>query len=199
MNFQSILNSHSLAFAVDTSVVVNLCACTFGKQILAAVPNPIVMPQIAADELKPGSAERSFLDDLVASNLLQLIELTDQEFLVYETLITTLDDGESATIAISTTRQFFPFIDDKKGRTRATAVQPSLDPGWSLDLLRHPHAVNNLGSLAEADAVYLALKDGRMRIPETSVNEVITLIGMSRASECLSLPDYKKLFPKPTP
>ncbi|MBL0185190.1 MAG: DNA-binding protein [Candidatus Obscuribacter sp.] len=196
MNFSRIINNQALPLAFDTSIIVNLQACTFGKQIIAAVPNPIIIAQIAADELKPGTIERAFLDDLISSNLVQLSELTDPEYLEYESLLTTLDDGESATIALSITRQFFPFIDERKGRAKATEGQSTLDPGWSLDLLRHPNAVAVLGSPSDADAVYLALKEGRMRIPEARVNDVISLIGMQRASECVSLPNYKKLFPK---
>ena len=45
----------------------------------------------------------------------------------------------------------------------------------------------------------LLTKEGRMRIPEEQAAEVITLVGMQRAAECGSLPDYKKRFPKPTP
>ncbi|MBU6453407.1 MAG: DNA-binding protein [Cyanobacteria bacterium REEB67] len=196
MNFSSIISNHALPLVFDTSIVVNLQACTFGKQIVAAVPNPIIIAQIAADELKQGTIERAFLDDLLTSNLVQLSELADPEYREYESLITTLDDGESATIALSISRQFFPFIDERKGRTKATERQAMLDPGWSLDLLRHPNAVEALGSPSDADAVYLALKEGRMRIPEARVNDVISLIGTQRASGCVSLPNYKKLFPK---
>lgn len=196
MNFSSIISNQALSVAFDTSIIVNLQACTFGKQIIAAVPNPIVIAQITADELKPGTVERVFLDDLVTSNLVQLSELTDPEYLEYESLITTLDDGESATIALSITRQIFPFIDERKGRAKAAERQAMLDPGWSLDLLRHPNVVAALVSPSDEDAVYLALKEGRMRIPEARVNDVISLIGTQRASECVSLPNYKKLFPK---
>lgn len=196
MNFSSIISNQALPLAFDTSIIVNLQACTFGKQIIAAVPNPIVIAQIVADELKPGTSERAFLDDLVTSNLVQLSELTDPEYLEYESLITTLDDGESATIALSIIRQFFPFIDERKGRAKATERQAMIDPGWSLDLLRHPNVVAVLGSPSGEDAVYLALKEGRMRIPESRVSDVISLIGTQRASECVSLPNYKKLFPK---
>lgn len=196
MNFSSIISNQALPLAFDTSIIVNLQACTFGKQIIAAVSNPIIITQIAADELKPGSNDRAFLDDLVASNLVQLSELTDPEYLIYESLIATLDDGESATIALSITRQIFPFIDERKGRAKATEHHALLDPGWSLDLLRHPNVVAALGSPNDADVVYLALKEGRMRIPEARVNDIISLIGTQRASECVSLPNYKKLFPK---
>jgi predicted nucleic acid-binding protein len=199
MNFSSIISNHAIPLALDTSIVVNLTACTFGKQIIAAVPNPIIIAQIAADELKPGTPERAFLDDLVTSNLVQLTELTDPEYLEYASLITTLDDGESATIAFSITRQIFPLIDERKGRAKATERRPTLDPGWSLDLLRHPNAVTALGSPSDTDAVYLALKEGRMRIPAAQVNNVISLIGRLRASECVSLPNYKNLFPRPIP
>lgn len=199
MDFSSIISNRALSCAVDTSIIYNLQACSLGKQILTVVQNPIVMAQIAADELKPGTQERIFLDDLVASKIIELTELTDPEYLIYEKLLHILDDGESATIAVSVTRQLFPFIDEKKGRAQATALKTTLDPGWSLDLLTHPQVVSSLGSPRDADIVYLALRDGRMRIPEQRLAEVLALIGMTRAVDCKSLPGYKTLFPKPIP
>jgi predicted nucleic acid-binding protein len=197
MNFSSILTDPDLPLAIDTSVVVNLHACTFGVQIMAAIPNRIILPQIAADELKAGTSERDFVDNLVNQKMLELSELTDDEYELYENLISSLDDGESATLAIAITRKLFPTIDEKKGRTRAIALVPALEPGWSLDLLRHPQVLSKLGSPSDVEALYLALREGRMRIPDERAEEVIALIGKERAAECLCLPDYKLRFGSP--
>ena len=199
MNFSSLVSSPLIQLVVDTSVLVNLHACTFGKQILAALPNKKLVTQIAVEELSPGTDERGFLDDLVKANLIELALLTDPEYELYEKLITTLDDGESATIALAITRQVFPFIDERKGRARACSIQPSLEPGWSLDLFRHPEVLVQLGSPLDTDALFLALKEGRMRIPEDRTDEVISLIGTQRAVECVCLPGYKKRFLNATP
>lgn len=99
---------------------------------MAAIPNKKLVAQIAVDELSTGTDVRDFLDDSVK---VELTELTNPEFELYEKLITTLDDGESANIAIAITRQIFPSIDEKKGRARAMEHEVNLEPGWSLDLL----------------------------------------------------------------
>jgi len=194
MNFLSLLDNPELVCVIDTSVIVNLHACGDGKQVLTSLPHSVLMAQIAAEELKPGTDERAFLDDLISSDLIEITNLTDLEFELFEKLISTLDDGESATISIAINRQIYPFIDERKGRARASTLQPSLDPGWSLELLRHPKVVLDLGHPRATDVVYLALKEGRMRIPAERADEVINLIGEERARECLCLPKYKSRF-----
>ena len=51
-----------------------------------------------------------------------------------------------------------------------------------------------LGEADATNALYLALRDGRMRIPPDSVGGVIAIIGIERARECKSLPDYGNRF-----
>ena len=121
-------------------------------------------------------------------------DTTDEEDEIFEKLVTTLDDGESATIAIAVNRSFLPIIDEKKGRARAALLQRSLEPGWSLDLLRHPQVISTLGSPTDVDALFLALRESHMRIPEERTDEIIALIGEDRAKECTCLPGYKKRF-----
>ncbi len=195
MNFSSIIANPLLPLVLDTSVIVNLSACSFGEQILRVVPNKVVVAKIAADELVVGKSESLFLESLVSNALVELTELTDDEFNTFGNLVGNLGDGESATIAIAINRQIFPIIDDRKGREHAANLQRDLEPAWSLDLFRHPHVTSHLGSPADVDAIYLALINGRMRIPNHATEEVIQLIGEERAKACVSLPKYKKRFP----
>ncbi len=69
------------------------------------------------------------------------------------------------------------------------------EPGWSLDLLRHPSVVQSLGERLTADIVYLALRHGRMRIPAECTDEILALIG-ERALECSCLPNFRN-FTRP--
>jgi len=197
MNFSSIVANPAIPLVIDTSVIINLNACSFGEKILQAVPNKIIVAQIAADELELGQSDNLFLQYLVTSDLVELSELTDDEFEIYGDLVGNLGDGESATIAIAVKRQVFPFIDDRKGRERAVKLQSNLDPAWSLNLLRHPEVLIELGSPADVDAVYFALLHGRMRIPDDATEDVNQLIGEKRARDCVSLPKYLNRFPKP--
>ena len=97
-------------------------------------------------------------------------------------------------IAIAKSRNAQPVIDDGKGRARVSELLPACVPGWSLDLILHPTVLSALGENDTADALYLALGVGRMRIPAESLESVISRIGRERASKCTCLPGYKDLF-----
>ena len=123
--------------------------------------------------------------------------MTDSEYEVFHELTSTspsLDDGEAATIAIAAARHFLPVIDERRGRIRASALMKARTPGWSLDIFRHPTAIAVLGDQPAVEALYLALRDGRMRIPSESGDGVIALIGMERSRDCICLPGYRDRF-----
>jgi hypothetical protein len=143
------------------------------------------------------NGEHRFLHDLVADGIVTLATMTDAEYEIFQELASTspsLDDGEAATIAIATTRHFLPVIDERRGRSRATALMNTRAPGWSLDIFRHPTAIAVLGDQLALEALYLALRDGRMRIPAESADNVIALIGMERSRDCSCLPGYRDRF-----
>jgi len=201
MSCSSSLINNLRPLVLDTSVLINLRACTHGKRILTAIPNDILVPEIVAGELEHETSRRngehSFLHSLVTSGTVTLADLTDEEYEIFHLLTSrspTLGDGEAATIAISVTRRLFPVIDEKRGRARAITLMETREPAWSLDLLRHPLVTALLGDQAAAEALYLALRDGRMRIPSGSADYVIALIGMGRAIDCTCLPDYRERF-----
>ena len=196
MNFSNVIADPQYPLVIDTSVVVNLNACSFGTQILQAVPNKIIVAQIAADELKAGTSDQIFLNDVVEAQLIELSDLSTDEFEIYGKIVGKLGDGESATIAVALKRQIFPIIDDIKARDKTAELLPELEPGWSLDLLRHQHVLVQLGSPGDVDAIFMALFGGRMRVPNDKTEEVIQLIGEDRAKECRSLPGYTKRFGK---
>lgn len=198
MTFSSLLSDVRTPLVLDTSVLINLHACTFGERILKAVPNDILVPLVVANELehKTGrrNGEHSFLRSLVANGEVALADLTDKEctqFLRLTSGSSSLGDGEAATIAIATTRRLRCLIDDKKGRACATLLMGQKEPAWSLDLLLHPQVVIALGQERATEALFLALRDGRMRIHEDHCDHVVSLIGPYRALQCNSLPGYK--------
>lgn len=198
MNFSSLLVDYHRPLVLDTSVLINLHACTYGEQILIAVPNDVLVPRIVANELEHETSrkngEHSFLLSLIANGEVTLADLTDEEYEAFSALTTgspSLDDGEAATIAIASERHLHCIIDDKKGRARALASMSQKEPAWSLDLLRHPLVVAALGPEQAVDALYLALRDGRMRIHEDHCCHVVNIIGPKRALDCHSLPAYK--------
>lgn len=182
---------------LDASVLINLHACSFGEKILAAIPNTIVVPDIVVRELGHETSringEHRFLENLLARQQVHLSSLDDGGWAIFERLTTTspsLGDGEAATIAIAAINTHRPVIDDAKGRKRAQELV-NITSAWSLDLLVHPGVRNGLENDGYIDAVYLALREGRMRIDEERCDAVVQLIGAARALQCPSLPGFK--------
>lgn len=189
------------SLVLDTSVLINLHACKYGKQILLAIQHDIFIPKIVANELEHETSrkngEYSFLQSLLADDVVSLVGLTDEEYQIFLELTSTapsLDDGEAATIAIAVSRKVRPVIDERRGRARASRFMKILMPYWSLDLFRHPDVVAMLGNQTYIDAIYYALFHGRMRIPPESADDVIALIGMKRSRNCTCLPGYRERF-----
>lgn len=201
MSHSSHLNNIADPLILDTSVLINLHASKKGDRILRAIPNDIVVSEIVADELEHETSrqngEHSFLSALVIDDVVTLAKLTDAEYEIFSELTVTspsLDDGEAATISIAASRYFLPIIDERRGRARANSLVRNGESGWSLDLFRHPVVVANLGNQAAIEALYFALRDGRMRIPSESADGIIALIGLERSRECTSLPGYRGRF-----
>ncbi|WP_197706357.1 DNA-binding protein [Magnetospirillum sp. 15-1] len=201
MSCSSSLTDNLRPLVLDTSVLINLHACTYGERILTAIPNDIIVPKIVAEELGHETSlrngEQGFLHRLIATGTVALTTLTDEEYDIFHQLTScspSLDDGEAATIAIAAMRHIFPVIDERRGRARASALMETREPSWSLDILRHPLVTSVLGDQTAIEALYLALRDGRMRIPSDSAEHVIGLIGMERSIDCTCLPNYRERF-----
>lgn len=198
MTYSNFLADNLTPLILDTSVLVNLHASTHGMHILSCLPNDILVPKIVAAELEhetsKNNGEHRFIQDLATSRKVRLITLDEREYGVFEKLVSgspSLDDGESATIATAACRSYLPIIDERKGRLRAQEYVPDKQLGWSLDLFRHPKVVAELGAALSTDALYFALRDGRMRIHESHCDHIVSLIGVQRALDCKSLPGYK--------
>jgi len=201
MTFSNSLANDTRPIVLDTSVLINLHACTYGERILSVVPNDIIVPQVVAGELEHETSQKNgehdFLHGLIQGGKVVLASMTEAEDEIFLDLISgssSLDDGEAATIAITKSRELFPIIDERKGRARAFALTAGQEPGWSLDLLRHPQVISALGNENSVDALYRALRVGRMRIPVNVVDDVIAIIGVRRARECTCFPGYRARF-----
>ncbi|KZB56383.1 hypothetical protein [Thalassospira xiamenensis] len=199
MTISSSLTNDETPLVLDTSVLINLHACSYGERILSALPHGLVVPQVVANELEHETSktngEQGFLKDLVIAGKVEIATMNDAEYALYARLITgtpSLDDGEAATIAIATARGFCAVIDERKGRAKFSELCSEAVAGWSLDLMLHPHVRRSLGSTTSVDAVYMALRDGRMRIAEEHCDHVVSLIGSYRAVDCTCLPGYRR-------
>jgi predicted nucleic acid-binding protein len=182
----------------DTSVLINLHACTFGEQVLRAIPNDIILTETVVAELNHetsyANGENGFIQRLIAADVVKVVRMDDEAARLFENLICSpgsLDDGEAATIAVAVSQGFLPVVDERKGRARAQCLMKEQMPPWSLDLLVHPAVQSELTDSGYINAVYLALREGRMRIDKDRCEAVIQLIGIERAKECESLPGFK--------
>ncbi|MGQ8632100.1 DNA-binding protein [Agrobacterium sp. DKPNP3] len=200
MTYSNSLSDDTVPLILDTSVLINLHASRCGVDILTSIPNPIVVANVVAGELENETSRRNgeeaFLRALSAAGHVAVVDLSDQEFEMFFKLTSvspSLDDGEAATIALASARGVFPVIDEKRGRTRAKAIM-GVEPAWSLDLVLHPVTAESLGAEGHREALFRALRDGRMRIPPESTSHVVGIIGIENAEYCTCLPGYKQLF-----
>lgn len=198
MTCSSSLADDLTPLVLDTSVLINLHACSHGVRILTAIPNEIAIPDIVVRELghetSRANGEHQFVQDLLARNVVRSVPLDEAGWRVFGKLTTdspSLGDGEAATIALAATSGFRPVIDDGKGRKSAETLVTDRTAAWSLDLLVHPEVQARLPDGGYVEAVYLALREGRMRIDEIRCDAVVKLIGVERALGCTSLPGFK--------
>ena len=200
MTFSSYLADDSRPLVLDTSVLINLHACTVGERVLMALANDIVVADIVVTELNNETGQTSggygFLAGLIDQGKVAVSHLSKTEsdlFLELTSTSPTLDDGEAATIAMAKVRGFRAVVDERKGRARALTLMGEEVPAWTIEILRMSSVVQGLGEHLTADAVFFALRDGRMRIPVECCEEVVALIGRQRALQCTCLPNFKSL------
>lgn len=198
MTSSSSLDNKPDPLILDTSVLINLHASARGTEILTALPNHVVVPELVAAELEHETSkengEHRFIQALANGGVVELSALTDSESALYERLVTggnSLGDGEAATIAMAAARNHIAVVDERRGRKQAGRLVPAGNTAWSIDLILHPIVAKGIGREAQIEAVYLALRDGRMRVHEDHCDQVVDIIGAHRALNCPSLPGYR--------
>lgn len=202
MTFSSSLSDDFATFVIDTSVLINLASCKRGKEILQVIDNPFVLAEEAANEIRFGNGSRiepvkSFLQDVLDTNLVRIATLSIEERIVYDRITgmyLNLDDGESATIAVAKCRNFTPIIDEKIGRRVAINEFGDGRVMASLDVLAHPKVESHFEHIDFRNLIYLALNVGRMNVLPLHRDYIIELIGIELALKCPSLPNFKALI-----
>lgn len=198
MVLPSCLFDPSFPLVLDASVVINLNATGCAAQILNALPNRIVVTELVADELDAGRAKgRTDADQLallVSSSQIERVALSsiaEGHFLdlVAGPGISTLDDGEAATVAWAVAHGGIPIIDEKKGIAICRTKFANMMVGSTIDVFLHNRVRDELGDTQLAQALYLALSIARMRVPDDRLTWVVGIIGQSRAATCNSLPE----------
>jgi predicted nucleic acid-binding protein len=188
----------------DTSVVINLNATGCAADILQALPHKMVIVDIIKGELelgrRRGRRDAQLMAELIASKRIDVVTLGEVGLGHFEQLVVgpaaeTLDDGEAATLACALELGGTAVIDERKALRICSSRFAGLATASSLDLLGHAEVCKALGPDRLAEAVFLALRDARMRVFERHLDWVIELIGRDRASQCPSLP-RKARFPE---
>lgn len=191
------LTDPTALIVVDASAVINLNATGCAAQVIAALPNPVVVVDAVPEELEKGRArnrrDADLLTELLARRHMRRVTLGTPAFRHFEELVIgpaaqTLDDGEAATIAYAIAHGAVPLVDERKAHRICSERFPALRLGCTVDIFAHPKVLASLGHDTLADAVFNALYRGRMRVFPHHIEWVLALIGAERATVCASLP-----------
>lgn len=197
MGSSTALTDPAARLVADTSTVINLIATGNSRDIIAALPNRIAVVDVVPGELEAGRARGreacDRLKELASSGVLEIVELGDDALPYFEDLvigpaIATLDDGEAATIAYALAHSSTALIDERKATRICRERFPNLRLACTIDVLIHGDVQQCLGPALLADAVFRALRDGKMGVLSHHLAWVIGVIGEERAAQCPSLP-----------
>lgn len=200
MSFSSCLAESNGDLILDASVFINLSASGVAAQVLHAIPNRILMVDVAAGEVREdsrnGRSDNDMLQELLARPALEIVKLDAQGLAVFESLVLALDDGEAATIAAAAGRRAIPVLDERRARRICAAELPEIPQASTLDIFSHPAVDKALGTDNLANAVHAALQCARMHVRADQRDWVVALIGSERAETCNSIPRARALRDK---
>ena len=180
----------------DASAVISLIASGAARDIARALPVPLRVVRSVVLELEEGRSRWTTseqLTNLQATGFVEIVDLDDAGLGHFEALVVgpaseTLDDGEAATIACALTSNQVALIDERKAWRICEERFRSLTVATTIDILLSPVTGKALGATGVADAVFNALKTGRMRVPISQMERVVKIVGAERAELCSSLP-----------
>lgn len=196
------LNDPTCLLVADASAVISITASARARQIVSAIPNRLMVPDIVVSELESGShkgrTNAEQLRALIKNGQLDVVTMGDVAIGHFEDLVIgpardTLDDGEAATIACALESGGVPLLDERKARRICDERHPGLPYGYTVDLFAHPAVGQALGDADLAQAVLNALTEARMRVLPQHLDWVVNLVGPENAANCNSLPRSVRL------
>lgn len=181
----------------DTSSLINLNGTHRATEILEAIPNSILVPDIVYGELIRGASKGH--QDLEAvrlweeRGLVKSVSLGVHGLNLFESLVigvvgSTLDDGEAATLALASELVAEALIDERKALRIAGELDPVVCARSTAAIILSQEVRCRLGDDGCREALESALQDARMRVPDELADEVVRLIGKERAMALRSLP-----------
>jgi len=131
----------------DASIVINLNSTGCARDIVQALPHKFAVVDVVQGELEDGRCngrhDADLLNGLAADGLLEIVQLDEAATAHFESLvigraITTLDDGEAATIAYAITMGATAALDERKATGLCARRFPTLEVCSTVDILARP-------------------------------------------------------------
>ncbi len=192
------LDDLSAPFAADASVVINLIATGVAQTILDALPNRFVVTGDVVQETGHGRRQGRRGNDtfaaLVETGRAEIVALDvpashTSDSLTKGVFGKPLGNGEASTIAWAAAHDAVVLVDERAANQVCARHFGALAVGSSVGMLAHDAVGAALGRAGLADAVFNALRHGRMQVPSHSTEWVVEMIGPERAVQCRSLPE----------
>ena len=179
----------------DASALINVAATGYCLQIFEMLPGQCVAEEIVIGEIS-GDLDKypvnKNIDDAVKCGVLSIVGMNSMEattFLefVYDENSNLLDQGEAATLAISSHRSGLAIVDEKKGTRIASQQVPPINVVSTLDLLNYIEKADGSNSVEIDKALYNSLIHARMRVPAAYENWVVSKLAKAQIEKCSSL------------
>lgn len=178
---------------------MNLNATGYADRILSSLPMGIYVPKPVIKELERGEASgytdafdfRTLEKQGVISEI-PMNSLSQSEFinLVSGTTISSLGDGEAATIACAYSDRLWAAIDEKKARRICSERYPDMGLICTVDILAHKSVIANLSNAEHSDAILAALEVANMSVLPEHLDWIVEKIDPKRLPRCKSLPRH---------
>lgn len=191
------MSNSPLVLVADASAIINLNSTAHAEKILRALPERLAVVDIVRSELEEGCGkgrrDAEKLDELVAKSLVDIVSLGDVGDAIFERLVagsalSTVDDGEAATIAYAVEKTQGVVIDDGKARRICKEMFPGVRQQCSVEIFQKQNIMTALGHETLAVALTSALRSARMQVHPEHFDWVIRTIGKEAAASCTSIP-----------
>lgn len=199
MIYSNLLATNFKPLVLDNSVLVNLFSLQYGVRIRECIQNKFIIPDRVVDEFtrRPDDVKQreAFIQRLLDKELIEIRGFqSEEEKSLFEQLTdeqTSLGDGEAMTISTAFCNNYVPVIDENKGTKEAKKLMKSIPVARSTDILMHASVHKSLTEQDYASSVSNALSIGKMHVDLRMRDSIVDLIGVDKALECHSLPDFK--------
>ena len=193
----SSLSNACQALLLDASVVVNLNATGYAEKILTALPFDVLVPRPVVKELRNGAArghaDATDLDNLLDREIVleaSLLGSAQSEFIALTAgaTVSSLGDGEAATIACAHASGAWAAIDERKARRICEERYKPVTVISTVDILAYRHVEEAMTEEEMANSVFAALEVASMHVHPHHIDWVTSWIDDGLLHRCTSLP-----------